>query len=190
MQRNAEMLPNRHLFRESRQDYAMPLQRAMDKGVMGRATKSTHYTIHADTCTRRGRSQACDVKNKRDMKDMRCLPQALQMGFPSLSRLHKGVSRVPQFVHGDRPAGAAGVPALCPLVLSLASSFSIESFDAGCKSDTAMSALASGNSGGTDADCSYSGSEFEVNCCCICSIDDNTECIVIAGSIMVGSKFF
>lgn len=74
---------------------------------------------------------------------------------------------MPQFAHGDRATGAAGGPALFPLVLSLASSVLLESFNAGCKSNTETSALASGNSGGTDADCSNCGPKSELNCFCI-----------------------
>lgn len=42
-----------------------------------------------------------------DLGERKNRPQALQMGLPSASRLHKGVWRVPQLTHGERTAGAA-----------------------------------------------------------------------------------
>jgi hypothetical protein len=79
---------------------------------------------------------------------------------------------VPQFVHGDRAVAVVGVAALFPLVVvpELVPSVLIVSFNADCKSNAGMSAVALGTTigdRGTETDCSRCRSEFGLNCGCI-----------------------
>lgn len=43
---------------------------------------------------------------KRERQIKKNSPQALQTGFPSASRLHRGVAVVPQFMQGERPGAS------------------------------------------------------------------------------------
>lgn len=116
------------------------------------------------------------------------------MEFPSASRLHRGVSKVPQFVHDNRAVAVVGVLALLLLVLPmLVSSVLIVSFNADGTSDAELSAFASASWGdwATDTDGSSCLSVLELNCCCIWEITDNTGlCKLIRGSITTGGIFF